>query len=277
MEYSELTSKLGVMQGRLLEQTSAGYQAFPGKNWMNEFKLAADRQIGHIEWVLDSKNIWENPVLSVADQIRKVSVNSGVQVRSLCADFVMQSWEEEDPYILNIFRRLIERLDEIGATHIVLPFVDSASMKAGRVTHSDANALISEILDMDYSNSINISVESDLMPEDLAHFIDNFGNSRIGVNYDIGNSAALGYSWQEEFELYWNHVNLLHVKDRKINDTSVKLGTGDASVVDVLIYAFQHGFDGPITLQMFRDKKGIDVFDSQLSWLADSLLGESNA
>lgn len=265
------------MQGRLLEQTSAGYQAFPGKNWMDEFTLAADRQIGHIEWVLDSKNIWENPVLSDVDRIRKVSVNSGVQVRSLCADFVMQSWEEKDPYILNIFRQLIERLDEIGATHIVLPFVDSASMKDGKVTHSDANALISEILDMDDSNSMNISVESDLMPEELAHFIDKFGHSRVGVNYDIGNSASLGYSWQEEFELYWNHVNLLHVKDRKINDGSVIIGTGDASVVDVLIYAFENGFDGPITLQMFRDKKGIDIFDSQLSWLADSLLGESNA
>lgn len=243
---------------------------------MDEFALAADRQIGHIEWVLDSTNIWDNPVLSDAGQIRQVSLNSGVRVTSLCADFVMQSWGESS-FILSIFSRLIDRLGEIGVTHIVLPFVDNASMKVGKVTYSDANALITKILDMDDSNSINISVESDLKPEELAHFIDKFGNSKVGVNYDIGNSAALGYSWQEEFELYWKHVNLLHVKDRKINDGSVTLGTGDAFVVDVLNYAFRHGFDGPITLQMFRDKNGTDVFDSQLRWLADSLVGESNA
>ena len=45
---------------------------------------------------------------------------------------------------------------------------------------------------------LRILFESDLNPKDLKKFIDQFNPEVFGINYDIGNSASLGYNHQEE-------------------------------------------------------------------------------
>ena len=50
----------------------------------------------------------------------------------------------------------------------------------------------------------------------------------VKVNYDIGNSASLGYDPRDEFAAYGDRVGSVHIKDRRRGRTTVPLGTGDA-------------------------------------------------
>ena len=51
----------------------------------------------------------------------------------------------------------------------------------------------------------------------------------VKVNYDIGNSASLGFDIYEEFKLYGNRISDIHIKDRELGGSSVKLGAGNAN------------------------------------------------
>ena len=52
----------------------------------------------------------------------------------------------------------------------------------------------------------------------------------IKANYDIGNSASLGYDPIVELNAYGHKILNVHVKDRKLKGTTVPLGSGDANI-----------------------------------------------
>ena len=53
---------------------------------------------------------------------------------------------------------------------------------------------------------MKIVFESDFPPRRLMDFISNFTPGCYGINYDIGNSAGLGYNPEEEIEAYGNRI-----------------------------------------------------------------------
>ena len=63
--------------------------------------------------------------------------------------------------------------------------------------------------------------------------LERFNSNRVTVNYDIGNSAALGYDLVEELDYYGKRITDIHLKDRVLGGGPVELGKGDAD-----IYAF---------------------------------------
>jgi len=79
------------MQGRLSTQTDQGYQAFPWTTWESEFEMAAERKLEHIEWVLDSWKVQDNPILSNPSAVKLKVEESGVRVVSVCADYLMDA------------------------------------------------------------------------------------------------------------------------------------------------------------------------------------------
>jgi len=272
LQFSSLKlSSLGLMQGRLLPQSSLGYQAFPWGAWQEEFQLAADRGLGYLEWVLDLHDIPYNPILAETQRVEQVARKSGIAIRSLCADFVMEHEPFNYSFVIDIFQRLAPKLKVLGVTYVVLPFVDAKSLKSDRISIEDASNLIADLSVMLEGFGVKLSIESDLGPEAFRDFIGQFPASKVGVNYDIGNSAALGYSWRDEFDAYWDRINLIHIKDRTRAGGSVRLGTGDAEVVEIMRHVIGHDFQGPITLQMFRDAEGVHEFDTQIDWLLRSL------
>src|SRR5207248_89521 len=61
---------------------------------------------------------------------------------------------------------------------------------------------------------VAIHVETDLPPAAYLCLLDRLPTQRIGVTYDIGNSASLGYDPSEELRAYGDRVGSVHVKDR---------------------------------------------------------------
>ena len=49
----------------------------------------------------------------------------------------------------------------------------------------------------------------------MKQFIEDIGSEHVGVNYDTGNSASLGYDFEDEMNAYCKYILNIHVKDRK--------------------------------------------------------------
>jgi len=46
----------------------------------------------------------------------------------------------------------------------------------------------------------------------------------FGINYDVANSASLGFEIDSEFKNYGKYIYNIHIKDRLKNGKSVRLG-----------------------------------------------------
>jgi hexulose-6-phosphate isomerase len=254
-------ANFGVIQGRLSKQTPQGYQAFPWDSWADEFILAAQRRLSHVEWIVDLWRMYENPIFEVPERVREISEASSIPVRSICADFLMQYTKLDASEAIEPLTRIIRTMPTLGATHLVVPFVDQTSLLQNRIPRG----MVKEV------EGIQICIESDLPPNEFADFVLEFESEAIGINYDIGNSAAMGYNWRQEFEKYWTLINLIHVKDRIRGGASVRLGDGDAEIIEILNFVKEMNFAGPISIQAFRDFEGLAAFDAQFEWLKNQL------
>ena len=271
----DLGCSFGIMQGRLSAQTDRGYQSFPWETWQAEFNLAADRGLEHIEWVLDSWRLDENPLLSDTSGVIGRAQETGVQVLSVCADYLMdRPLDVTDSGSWAVLSQLADAMQELGAQWLVVPCVDQSSLRTPSSLARLASAA-DQLGDELAGTGIRVSLESDLGPAEFAALLTGLDPEIFGVNYDIGNSAYLGYSPAEEFDAYGDRISLVHIKDRQYEGGSVPLGRGNADIPGVIERLRAMKFNGPVTMQVLRDFQGLDVLDEQLRWLMPILEGRA--
>ena len=270
-----LSSKIGVMQGRLLPKYNGRYQAHPIGNWQKEFHIAREYDLISIEFILDFNEYEKNPLMSETGtkSINTICRDSGVKVSTICADYFMEApLHSTDNNIRNkscrILRELLQSSSAIGVTDIVIPCVDQGSLRNSK----DKSLLISTISDffedLEKTN-IRLALETDLNPKLFYELLSEFDSQRITVNYDIGNSASLGYNIDEEFDTYGDKITDIHIKDRKINGKSVILGQGNADLIKLFKRLNEMEYSGHIIMQAFRDDEGLAVFSEQLNYTKD--------
>ncbi len=272
-----MKKKIGIMQGRLLPKYRGRYQAHPVGYWDKEFPIAAKLGLDSIEFILDFNNVEQNPLLSKKgiENIKNVEKTSGVKVRSICADYFMEApihsknFEVVDKS-LNVLERLIKNASLINVKDIVIPCVDKSSLRTSREI-SDFKNNIKKILSVAEKENINLSLETDLTPKIFANMIDEIGSDNITINYDIGNSAYLGYDPREEFLAYGNKISDIHIKDRLFGKGSVPLGQGNADIPRVFELLLRYNYKGIIIFQAFRDDEGIEMFKKQLNWFNENV------
>jgi hexulose-6-phosphate isomerase len=103
---------------------------------------------------------------------------------------------------------------------------------------------------------MRIAFECDYPPARLAQFIAAFPADAFGINFDIGNSASLGWAPDEEIPLIAPRLVNVHVKDRVLGGTTVPLGQGDADLPTVFRLLDEVGYDGCLILQTARAADG---------------------
>lgn len=222
------------MQGRLSPVIGGRIQAFPWKSWREEFPLAAAGGFHLMEWTLDQDRLRENPLVTPAgrSEIGELRRRFGVRVASVTGDCFMQApfWRthvaaKED--LQNDFRSVVEACTAAGISIVVIPLVDG-----GKIENTGEEDALLSFLDGEAAAlekaALRIAFESDFSPVELARFIGRFDCERFGINYDIGNSAALAFDPSEEMAAYGHRVINVHVKDRLLRGTTVSLGTGAA-------------------------------------------------
>lgn len=261
------------MQGRLLPKYKGRYQAHPKGYWRDEFPLAARCGLGLIEFILDFEDAGENPLLCAGgiEEIKAASADSGVGVRSICADYFMQApLHSDDPEVagtsVKILERLIAAAAGLGVTDIVIPCVDQSSLRDNGAEARLLRAL-QAVAPKAEASAVNLALETDLAPRPFARLLEQAQSPRVTVNYDIGNSAALGYAPVEEFEAYGDRISDIHIKDRVRGGGPVMLGQGDADIPKVFGLMAARDFGGPLIMQAFRDDEGVAVFERQYEFL----------
>ena len=101
-----------------------------------EFYIASSLGLSFIEFIFDYNDYEINPLYTSQgrEEILSLKNNTGVNVISICADFFMKApihvLDNDNSYkSLNILKKLISFSEELNIQIIVLPCVDSASIK----------------------------------------------------------------------------------------------------------------------------------------------------
>lgn len=266
---------LGVMEGRLLPKYRGRYQAHPVGYWQDEFPQAADLGLDCIEFILDFNDTAVNPLLRPdgPENILRLGEQTGVKVHTVCADYFMEApMHHADEAVATqsqgVLRRLLTQGKVLGLTDIVIPCVDQSSL--GDATAQDRfverlKPLVAKAEDV----GINLSLETDLAPQPFAELLARFDSQRVTVNYDTGNSAALGFDPAEEFACYGGRISDIHIKDRVLGGGSVVLGTGNTRFERFFAALRALNYTGPFIMQAYRDDEGVAVFKRQLAWMKE--------
>ncbi len=268
---------IGTMQGRLLPKYRGRYQAHPVGYWDQEFQIARDLGLDLIEFIVDLEGIELNPLMSVDGQARLAEVKrlTGVNVTSLCADCFMDA-RLHDPDISNAkvslkyLSKILDCAIQNNINNIVIPCVDQASLRDKSDLRRFADRL-GTVLDKAEKHNINLALETDLDPQTFGMFLELIGSPSVTVNYDTGNSAALGYNPKEELSVYGDRISDLHIKDRLSGGGSVVLGTGNVDFDCFFEALILLRYDGPFIMQAYRDEEGKEIFLDQLNWLIPML------
>lgn len=252
-------NNIGFMQGRLSPLVNNQIQSFPFKFWENEFSLAKQIGITCMEWTLDYPKLHQNPLLleKYRRKILNLSEEYNIKIPSITLDCCMQRpfWKAQNELILknllDDFKLIIEAANNIEAHILVIPLVDNGSInneKEFKVLKSSLSSL-SEYIE---EKQIRIAFESDYKPSKLKNFIVHFDDKLFGINYDSGNSASLGFDPDEEFNYYGERIINVHIKDRKLNGTTVRLGLGDTNFSKVFKNIDKFHYKGNLILQTAR-------------------------
>lgn len=114
--------------------------------------------------------------------------------------------------------------------------------------------------------NVEILFESDFKPKALEKFIKRFDLRYFGINYDIGNSAGLGYDIDSEFKSYGKYIKNIHIKDKKFKGKTVRLGEGDAQFEKLEKNIKKLKYKGSVILQTARSKRKQDYNEAKLNF-----------
>ncbi len=256
---------IAIMQGRLLPPFEGRIQCFPREDWRDEFALAAAADLDAIEWIYDLHGADVNPI--AADDglalVKGLSAESGVLVRSLCADYFMDKpLLRADPREVEDRTRtlawLLRRCAMLGAGRVVLPFVDASGIDSdAELAH--VVGLLERVLPTVDETGVELHLETSLSPSRFADLLARLPHPMLKVNYDSGNSASLGYNPMDEFAAYGHRVGSVHIKDRVRGGGTVPLGSGDADFGSLFGCLSDIGYTGDFVLQVARGTPGDEV------------------
>lgn len=257
-----MTTYIGFMQGRLSPLINGRIQAFPWGFWENEFLLAQQINIHLMEWTLDQERLYENPLLTEVGQaeIRALCQQHAISIPSLTGDCFMQAplWKAQGSERIALERDFVEIAKgsaAVGITMMVVPLVDNGRLE-NMAQEDDLVAFLESQSGFLVAHGLKVLFESDYVPQELARFIARLDSSLFGINYDVGNSAALGFNPHEEFAAYGARIVNVHIKDRVLGGTTVPLGTGGANFDAVFAALAKVNYRGNFILQTARAVDG---------------------
>ncbi|MFZ1043712.1 MAG: sugar phosphate isomerase/epimerase family protein [Anaerolineales bacterium] len=264
--------KIGIMQGRLSAPTDNRIQFFPKDEWMMEFSKAAQIGFDYIEWLYDLHDADTNPIATDEGikNARSLSAQYGIRIKSLCAHCFIETPlaganDQKLNDLLKLLDWLFHRAKQLGLSRVVLPLED-ATLLSNKVEFERQVAWVKKALKIAESTNIEIDLETTLEPSRFSSFLQQVPHSLLKVNYDIGNSAGMGYKIEEEFTAYGSRIGSIHIKDKILKGPTVAIGTGQADFPALARLLRQISFDGDIVLEAARGARG-----AEMSWAKRNL------
>jgi hexulose-6-phosphate isomerase len=250
--------RLGIVQGRLSPPINNRLQAFPAGYWRDEFSLCKNLGIDSIEWIFEYANVSNNPLCSDSGirEMLKYSEDNGVRINSVLADYFMlhKLFGEDKNAVkksIDMLFFLIGQCSKCRIPIIEIPFVDASALKTAEIKEEVRDNL-KKLLEFAREKGIAISLETSLPPGEFRDYIDAYKPQEVYVNYDMGNSASLGYDAEEEIGLYGDKIINIHIKDRIRYGGTVPLCQGNTDFHSVFSALKKTGYKGDFILQAAR-------------------------
>jgi len=253
--------KIGFMQGRLVpSEKKNSIQYFPSKNWIKEIKIAKENKLNCMEWTANIENIKKNPIFQTKKikKTRSILKKNNIKVVSLTCDFYMQkpSFKSSNPMKeIELLKKILINGENLGIKLFIIPLVDNSSLK----NSSEEKKLIEQMIEISkkLKKKSKILFEIDYPPKKVLRFIRKFPKN-FGINYDTGNSASLNYTFHDE-KKYFSYVENIHIKDRKKNGKTVRLGKGNWKFKTFFKYLKKIKYNGNLILQTARSNDNKDL------------------
>jgi L-ribulose-5-phosphate 3-epimerase len=250
-------SKLGFMQGRLSAPIEGKIQAFPPDTWRDEFAIGNELGFACMEWIFEVSNIDRNPLYTDigVEEIKKVKQKFGISINSVVADYFMERllFGEKKTIRDNVdmLKVLITQCHKCGIPIIEIPLVDASALRSATEKKEFVQNM-KEPLRLAEKLDVKISLETSLPPREFKNLILMFRPFKICVNYDMGNSASLGFNPTEELSLLGSYIINVHIKDRLKGGGTVPLGKGATDFKAVFDGLKQSNYSGDFILQAAR-------------------------
>lgn len=251
------------MQGRLVpSEKKNAIQFFPAKNWKKEIKLASKNNFQIMEWTINNENLSKNPIYNGnLKELKQALKENKLSIPSVTYDYFMEQPffkkinDKNKRKILKNLVKIIKNSNKIGVTYHVFPLVDNSSIK----TIKEEKILIKEVRNiLKYlKKGSKILFEIDYKPNLIINFLKKFKSSKIGINYDTGNSAGLNYDFKDEIK-YLKHIKNIHIKDRILNGKTIRLGRGNWNYCK-FFKLIKNKYKGNLILQTARSKYNKDL------------------
>ena len=266
-------NKIGIMQGRLSPPIDGKIQAFPGNSWEQEFFQAKEIGLDLIDWIVDADNFYENPLLTAqgTKSIKALISKTGIHIGAVCADYFMdcpllRCSRSELKERLDILELLVNRLSHLGIPYLEIPFVDNSAIK-DKMELQQIIETIKPRLEKAYQLGVTFAFETSLPPELFRAFLLRLNHPAARANYDMGNSASLGYNPKEELESYGDLVVTVHVKDRVLKGGTVPLGQGNTDFATCFSMLRVKNYAGPFILQVARTGNEMESVKNNMSFV----------
>lgn len=269
-------SRFAIMQGRLSPMINNMIQSFPFGYWEKEIDLVKKLNLSKLEWTVDQFLIDSNPINTLTKKnFKKILNSNGIKVNSLTGDFIMQSpyYKCKNNLVDTLhfqFLKILKNMNKFGIKIFVFPIVDN-----GYPSNSiEINNLINffKIYEKDIKRlNLIFAFESGFSPIKtikLLNKLNKYGDY-FYLNYDIGNSASMGFDPSEEFDYYNEYIKNIHIKDRKYRGPTVPLGRGDVDF-KLLIKQFEkydYNYDFTFQVSRARNHKHIERIKDSITFL----------
>ena len=252
--------KIGFMQGRLSPIENGLIQSFPSNNWQNEIHLASENKLDTVEWTLDYKDLYKNPILNPEgiSELNALKEKYDISIPSLTGDCFMQKpfWKESKSHRKKLqedFINILHGCNKVSISIVLIPLVDNGSIENNK-QEQILYEFLSSKKDLIKDLSLRVCFESDFSPNRLKKFISFYDEDIFGINYDTGNSAAMGYNPIEEFQSYGERIINMHIKDRRFGASTVPLGEGDTNFDLIFDLIKKYNYNGNLILQTARSE-----------------------
>ena len=231
MDQEKIWRRTGIMQGRFTDKAGFYPQQFPWNGWEQEFTIAGEYGLGCIEWMFNAEHFEDNPIWTQSGrkEICRIMRNTHIKVRSICANYFMRH-ALTSAESLDIFERLSDAGEELGAEHIVIPLFDSSEITGA----SEMRTLYESISERLSERMIKACFESDLPIDNQIRLCERIPFGNTGICYDVGNAAGNGYDCVGDISKAKGYLFEVHFKDKKPQGTSVMLGEGAVDFPGVL-------------------------------------------
>jgi L-ribulose-5-phosphate 3-epimerase len=267
-------SNLGIMQGRLTSIKGGKIQSFPWQNWRQEFTDVKQLGLRKIEWTVDLWRFYKNPLIRDPSLVKSIVNLHDIEIISVTSDAHMHGnfWTEKryknhKNRLDKLTLKLLAGMKICQIKYLVVPVVDESSLESAEANDNLCRYFI-DLVPMLESCGVTVLFEADFAPKKFRTFIEQFPQKSFGINYDIGNSAALGFDPNKEFEEYGDLIRNVHVKDRPFEGQSCVLGTGDADFNKVVQNLRKYDYSGNFVMQTARSKtyKHLSIMRDQLEF-----------